>query len=264
MEYILPALGAIILSLLTGAIVARKASARRRMYIEEAQTTRQEEQTALMNNLAAGLAHEFRNPLSTLSMNLQLLKEEWDNPITEREVRSRRKIDVLLREVGRLEGSLTGFLKLAAGHELNLAPLDLNGLARELIELFGPRAGKAGVRLSPKFASPAPSIRGDADLLRGAILNLMVNAQQAMPEGGDLEIQTERNGKCAFLHIRDTGNGIPKEDVGKVFTLYYSTKPGGTGLGLPIAARIVQEHGGTIEVHPRDTGGTTVTVRLPL
>ena len=257
-------IGSILLSLFTARVVSKKASREKEQYLEEAKVLRQQEQTALMNNLAGGVAHEFRNPLSTLSMNLQLLREEWENPITEREVRSRKKMDVLLREVERLERSLTGFLKLAAGHELHLNPINLNELMKEMIETFSPQADNSGITLRHHLKSPAPYIQGDSDLLRGAILNLMVNAQQAMPEGGEMEFHLEKNGNQALLHIHDTGVGIPKEDVGKVFTMYYSTKPGGTGLGLPIAARIIQEHGGSIEVSPRNTGGTTVTVSLPL
>ncbi len=264
MLYALIIILALILILCTAMIASRKAATEREKYLEEARTLRQEEQTALMNNLAGGVAHEFRNPLSTLSMNLQLLKEEWENPITEREVRSRKKIEVLLREVERLEKSLTGFLKLAAGHELHLHPINLNDLMKDLAETFAPQADKSGIQLYQDYETPAPTIQGDSDLLRGAVLNLMVNAQQAMPDGGKMKLHTDKNGKFARISIHDTGVGIPKEDVGKVFTMYYSTKPGGTGLGLPIAARVIQEHGGSIEITPGEAGGTTVSVSLPL
>lgn len=255
--------GGIVLAVVVGWIVHRKAAAVRTRDAEEARRVREEEQAALMSTLAGGLAHEIRNPLSTLSMNLQLLREEWGNPITEREQRSRKRLDVLLRESKRLEEVLNEFLAFSAGHKLNLTPVQLNDLLTELLDLLAPQADRASIRLRRSLAPALPRIQADASLLRGAVLNLLVNAQQAMPKGGEIEVATEANGRHAVLTVRDTGEGIAPENVDKIFNLYFSTKPGGTGLGLPMAKRIVEEHGGTIAVESRPGQGTQFTVRLP-
>jgi len=217
-----------------------------------------------MNTLAAGFAHEIRNPLSTLNMNLQLLQEEWENPITEREKKSRKKIDVLLREAKRLEDMLNDLLRFAAGHELRLASLPLNDLVKELLELLAPQIEQSRIRVTQKLDPNLPAIQCDENLLRGALFNILTNAQQAMPKGGNIEVRTQRNGRHILLSIRDSGKGIPPEDLDKIFHLYFSTKPGGTGLGLPLAKRIIEEHGGQIEVESRPGEGTTFLVRLPL
>lgn len=264
MGYLLLALAGLLVAAATGLVVARMATAQRARYMGEARRTREEEQAALMNTLAGGLAHEIRNPLSTISMNLQLLREDWGSPITEREQRSRKKLDVVLREVRRLEDILQEFLAFSAGHKLNLAPVGLNELAGELLDFLVPQADRANIRLRRNFSPALPRVQADANLLRGAVLNLLVNAQQAMPKGGEIEVSTEKNGTHAILRVRDTGDGIAPEHLDKIFHLYFSTKPGGTGLGLPMAKRIVEEHGGTVAVESRPGQGSLFTIRLPL
>lgn len=253
----------ILLATAVGWWVHRRGAAERRRDAEEARRVREEEQAALMSTLSGGLAHELRNPLSTLSMNLQLLREEWGNPITEREQRSRKRIDVLLREVKRLEEVLNEFLAFSAGHKLNRAPVGLNDLVSELLDLLAPQAERSGIRLRRSLAPALPRVQADASLLRSAILNLLVNAQQAMPKGGEIEVSTAANDAHVVLTVHDTGEGIAPENVEKIFNLYFSTKPGGTGLGLPMAKRIVEEHGGSISVESRPGEGSKFTVRLP-
>jgi signal transduction histidine kinase len=215
-----------------------------------------------VGTLASGLAHEIRNPLSTLRMNLQLLKEDWDNPITEREQRGRRKIDVLLRETERLEGVLSDFLRFAAGHRLNLVSPALNGVASELRDFLAPQAARAKIRLRREVAPDLPAVDVDANLIRQALLNLIVNAQQAMPSGGDITLRTAANGRHVRLSVSDTGPGIPRELHEKIFHLYFSTRPGGTGLGLPMVKKIAEEHRGTVEVDSAPGRGSTFTLCL--
>jgi len=262
--YALLIVGGGLLALATGLVVQRRAAARRVRDREEAKRRREEEQAALMNTLAGGLAHEVRNPLSTISMNLQLLREEWTHPITEREQRSRKKLDVVLREVRRLEDIVQEFLAFSAGHKLNRASVALNELAGELLDFLSTQAERSNIRLHRNFLPGLPRVEADANLLRGAILNLLVNAQQAMPRGGEIEVATERNGRDVILKVKDTGDGIPPDHLEKIFHLYFSTKPGGTGLGLPMAKRIVEEHGGSLAVESRPGQGSVFTIRLPL
>jgi signal transduction histidine kinase len=229
---------------------------------EEGRRRREEEQSSLVGTIANGLAHEIRNPLSTLRMNLQLLREDWANPITEREQQGRKRIDVLLRETERLESVVSDFVRFAAGHALRLERTDLNALAGELLDFLAPQAERAKVRLHREFAVALPSVDIDPNLIRQAILNLLVNAQQVMPTGGDLTIRTAENGQFVKLSVADTGPGIPPEHREKIFNLYFSTKPGGSGLGLPMVKKIVEEHHGVVEVESAPREGATFTICL--
>lgn len=223
-----------------------------------------EEHLAFLGALAAGLAHEIRNPLSTLSVNLQLLREDWEQPVTEKEQRSYRKIQTLLRETKRLEQIVSDFLRFAAGHDLRRETVGLPSLLDEQLEFIGPAAARAGIRIHREVDPALPAVQADAGLLRQALLNLLLNAQQAMPRGGDLTVRARRESENVFVEISDTGVGIPEEIRERIFNVYFSTKPGGTGLGLPTAKRIVEEHGGSITVESAPGRGTTFRVRLPL
>ena len=228
----------------------------------DARRLRDEEQAALVGTIASGLAHEIRNPLSTLRMNLQLLREDWADPITEREQMGRKRIDVLLRETERLDSVVSDFVRFAAGHALRLEKTDLNALAGELLDFLAPQAERSKIRLHREFAAALPRVEIDPNLIRQAILNLLVNAQQVMPTGGDITVRTQENGQFVKLSVGDTGPGIPAEHREKIFNLYFSTKPGGTGLGLPMVKKIVEEHQGAVEVQSEPGRGATFTICL--
>lgn len=262
MIYVFPVV-ALILGLAAGAVWA---SARARKLRDDADLAdrkrREEEQSALVGTIAAGLAHEIRNPLSTLRMNLQLLREDWENPITEREQKGRKRIDVLLRETERMETVVSDFVRFAAGHALRLEKTNLNALTGELLDFLAPQAERARIRLVREFAKDLPAVEVDPNLIRQAILNLLVNAQQVLPSGGEIRIRTVENGQYVKLSVTDNGPGIPAEHREKIFNLYFSTKPGGTGLGLPMVKKIVEEHHGKIEVDTELHKGTTFTLCL--
>ncbi len=222
----------------------------------------QKEREALVGTIATGLAHEIRNPLSTLTMNLQLLLEDWKDPITDREVKGAKKLEVLLRETRRLQGVLNSFLEFAAGHQLKRERIDLNDMLAELLDFMQPQADHAKIRLKREFAD-IPRLDADPRLLRQAILNILINAQEAMPTGGDVILRTSAEGGSVRLAISDNGPGIPAENMDRIFQIYFSTKPSGTGLGLPIARKIVEEHKGSLAVSSAPGGGTTFTLSLP-
>jgi signal transduction histidine kinase len=240
------------------------AAARARLEAEHAAAAarRAEEQSALVGTIAAGIAHEIRNPLSTLRMNLQMLREDWENPITEREQKGRKRIDVLLRETERMETVVSDFVRFAAGHALRLERTNLNVLTGELLDFLAPQAERSRIRLVREFAKDLPPVEVDPNLIRQAILNLLVNAQQVLPSGGEIRIRTKENGQFVKLSVSDNGPGIPAEHREKIFNLYFSTKPGGTGLGLPMVKKIVEEHRGRIEVDTELNKGTTFTLCL--
>ena len=229
---------------------------------EESRRRREEEQAALVGTIASGIAHEIRNPLSTLRMNLQLLREDWADPISEREQKGKKRIDVLLRETERLETVVSDFVRFAAGHALRLEKTDLSALAGELLDFLAPQAERSKIRLHRELAPALPRVEIDPNLIRQCVLNLLVNAQQVLPTGGDITVRTVENGEFVRLSVADNGPGIPAEHREKIFNLYFSTKPGGTGLGLQMVKKIVEEHQGAVEVESEPGRGSTFTLCL--
>ena len=249
--------------LIVGTLLASsRARAERARAEARARADRLDEQVALVGTIASGIAHEIRNPLSTLRMNLQLLREDWEDPITERERTGKKRIDVLLRETGRLETVVSDFVRFAAGHALKLERTDLNTLAAELLDFLGPQAERSRIRLQRDFARGLPMVEVDVALIRQSLLNLLVNAQQAMPGGGEIRVRTFDEGPFVKVEVSDDGPGIPAENLDRIFTLYFSTKPGGTGLGLPMVKKIVEEHGGAVEVRSEPGKGAAFTLCL--
>jgi two-component system, NtrC family, sensor histidine kinase HydH len=235
----------------------------------EGETAPPTETEDLLTRLAGGLAHEIKNPLSTMAINLTLLEEEWSGTRTHsepspREKRSLKRVRTLQREVSRLEGILDDFLHFTRGGEINRAPVDLVGLLREVIAFLEPEHELAGVRVYVDLPNSLPMAMLDEGLFRQAVLNLMVNARQAMPGGGELIVRLERVGSRAQLSITDTGVGMDEDELERCFELYWSTKKGGTGLGLATVSRIVQLHGGTMHVLSEKGRGTSFTLTLPL
>ena len=224
---------------------------------------KQAERLAYVGTLAGGLAHEIKNPLSTLQLNLQLLEEEWQNPQTPRESRLLKKIEVLRNETKRLEEALNDFLRFAKGERPQFGECDVNAVVDEVASFVEPEATLGNIRIRRSLDPAAPRCPADANLLRQALLNLMINARQAMPKGGELMIATRDEQDGVTVEITDTGDGIAPEHMGKIFQAYYSTKKAGSGLGLATTKRIIEEHDGTIRVHSEVGKGTRFTIRLP-
>jgi signal transduction histidine kinase len=214
--------------------------------------------------MAAALAHEVRNPLSTMSVNLQLLAEDFAQPQSPVEQRTLRRARLLLGEVKRLDGLVADFLKLVRGYEIKPEVVDLELLVAEALRFADPEHARLAIR--PRF-SPDPGARfvlADPALLRTAILNLLVNARQAMAEaGGELLVEIVGRENHVEVRITDTGPGIPPELQEKIFRPWYSTKEGGTGLGLPTARRIVEELGGELRLQSEVGRGTRFTLTVP-
>ncbi|MHC4860294.1 MAG: sensor histidine kinase, partial [Planctomycetota bacterium] len=223
---------------------------------------RQDNRLAFLGRLAGGLAHEIKNPLSTIGMNLQLLREDWEDPETERERRTIRKLDVLTREVKRLETILDDFLRFAGEHKLLKLPSRLNEIVEEVLEFLGPKLKEGRIEVRTVFAG-LPEIEIDRDAMKQVFINLLLNAIQAMPEGGELMVRTALTDGRAVLEVTDTGEGIPEELREKVWQVYYSRRRTGTGMGLPTARRIVEDHGGSISLVSEGGKGTRFTIRLP-
>jgi signal transduction histidine kinase len=213
--------------------------------------------------LAGGLAHEIRNPLSTINLNLELLADEVEAGESPREHRMLQRIRTVQRECLRLEEILDEFLKFARLGEVDAVESDLNQAVRDFIEFFQPEAAAAAIEISPHLAPDLPPVRLDRALFRQVLLNLAINAQQAMPKGGLLELQSRWRDGRVELDLIDNGSGMDESTVSRIFDVFFSTKPTGSGLGLPTVRRIVAAHGGRIAVESAPARGTRFTISLP-
>ena len=224
----------------------------------------------LLARLAGGLAHEIKNPLSTMAINLTLLEEEFQpapgggGAQSPKDKRSLKRVRTLQREVARLEGILEDFLRFARGGEIDRAPGDLAELVAEVLEFCEPELEAEQVRLHALLPPSIPLAMIDERALRQALVNLVVNARQAMPGGGELIVELRRDGPRAELVVTDSGVGMSADQVARCFELYYSTKKGGTGLGLATVKRIVEMHGGEIGVMSEEGRGTRFHLWIPL
>jgi signal transduction histidine kinase len=214
--------------------------------------------------LAGGLAHEIKNPLSTIRLNMDLLAEEYAGSDSPRDRRALRKVAIVQRECQRLQDLLDGFLSYAKLRRLNIEPSELNGQVRRILDFFRPKAAKAGIELVDYLASDLPTVLLDREAFHAALLNLVLNAEQAMPEGGQLVVRTYGTADGVALDLIDTGCGIDEKTVPHVFDAFFSTKPGGSGLGLPTTRKIIEAHGGQISVDSEPGRGTRFTITLPV
>jgi signal transduction histidine kinase len=220
-------------------------------------------QYAELAELAGGFIHEFKNHLSTLGLNLQLLAEDFGEPETPRERRALDRVRRLQGECDRLVEVSNDFLRFARLRDLDLRPTCLRSVVEEMIDFFGPTARQANVEITTYLPADLPAVPLDVELFKQALLNLMLNAEQAMPQGGELIVQACAEDGSVRLDLIDTGAGMAAEQRDKVFKPFYTTKVGGSGLGLPTTKRIVEAHGGSIEVQSEPGRGTKFTIRLP-
>jgi PAS domain S-box-containing protein len=227
-------------------------------YEEEAKRS---ERLSALGNLAAGVAHEIRNPLNAISITAQRLKSEFAPQKDKDEYIS--FIKTILDEIKRLDSIINQFLSLAKTQKLNLVPTDMCRFLNEVVDLAEIEAKEKNIRVTREIAT-LPETKIDPDELKKAILNIILNGIQATPSGGTLSINAYLNDsqRDVFIKIKDSGIGIPKENLSKIFQPYFSTKEKGTGLGLSIAYRIISDHKGKIEVESELGKGTVFIVKL--
>jgi signal transduction histidine kinase len=229
-----------------------------------------------LGKLTGELAHEIKQPLSIININLKLVREELEaakssqSNQTGREqsshgfTRALRKIAVIEKETDRLEQILEGFLRYIDRTELQLASVDISSLMSDMIDFYSPQAHSHSIIIRQQLYDRPLVCKADEGMLKQVILNLFINAQQAMSDGGELLVRTDRRKKEAMIHISDTGSGIAPDKLPKIFDVYYSSRPQGSGLGLPTAKKIVEAHNGTISVNSEPGKGTSFTIELPL
>ncbi len=214
--------------------------------------------------LAGGLAHEIKNPLSTIRLNMELLAEDFaGDPENPQYRRTLAKVRVVQRECQRLQDLLDDFLNFAKVRRLKLEPSNLNEQVKQVIGFFQPKARESRIEVIEFLAADLPTVLLDRESFHGALLNLVINAQQAMPNGGQLVVRTNTTADGVALDLIDTGCGMDKDTLAQMFDAFFSTKPGGSGLGLPTARKIIEGHGGQIRVQSEPDRGTQFTVKLP-
>ena len=213
--------------------------------------------------LAGSLAHEIKNPLSTIRLNVELLAEDLSEGDSPQDRRALRKVEIVKRECLRLEELLNDFLNFAKAHKLTLEPVDINKQLREIIDFYAPRAHEAHVDIVEYFANDLPTVRIDRRAFQQAIVNLMLNAQQAMPGGGQLVVRTRAAANAVAIDLIDNGEGMNDEIKEKLFDAFFSNKRGGSGLGLPTTRKIIEGHGGLIALQSEIGHGTQFTILLP-
>ncbi len=213
--------------------------------------------------LAGGLAHEIRNPLSTIGMNLELLAEELESDDSQRARRMLRRIGNLQGECRNLEDILNAFLQFARAGELHLSDGNLNTIVSDYVDFLEPQANSMEVELRLHLDSDLPVVMLDKSLMRQALVNLCRNAIEAMPEGGSIDLLTRTRGDDVVLEIIDTGKGMDEKTRGQMFQAFFSTRSGGSGLGLPTVRRIVEAHHGRISCESEVGKGTRFTITLP-
>ncbi len=238
-----------------------------------------------LGRLTAGIAHEVKNPLNAMMIHLELLRTKISGGMFARpsepaggstglsivgvspgkaETAALEHVQVIESEIRRLDEVVQGFLKFTRPEDLRLQPIRVPDLLHEILPVVEPEAQKNGVKVVVDCPANTPSVNGDASMLRQALLNLAINACQAMPKGGTLRLGCGSVSNARVeIRVEDTGVGISSDHLGKIFDLYFTTKDHGTGIGLSMVYRIIQLHDGDIEVQSTPGRGTTFRVLLP-
>ena len=267
--------GVAVALLVAGVVTAVAGRWALRKYVLLERRTARAERLAELGMLTGGLAHEIKNPLSTVQLNLQLLREDLDDLRTgelsgearDKAVgRMERRADNLVKESGRLRDILDDFLRYAGRLEPDLRSTDLQELCEELTDFLAPQAQVSRVTLTTELRPVNAKV--DPRLVKQALLNLLLNALQHTAEGGRVTLglrpnRPPREPAQVQLWVSDTGKGIAAEELPRVFDPYFSRRRGGTGLGLALTRRIAEAHGGTLEVDSVVGRGSTFTLTLP-
>ncbi len=240
-----------------GALVTLRDLESRELIGSELETS---ERLSALARITAGVAHEVKNPLNSMRLWLETLKES----LPKDHEASTQAVRVLDSEIDRLDRVVKRFLDFTRPVEMRIEDVELAPMLSKVIEVARPETERSKVTVEMRLAEGVPPLRGDGELLRQAMLNLVLNAVEAMPGGGRLLISLDRRGDDAVIMVSDTGKGIPPEHRSRIFQLFYTTRKGGSGLGLATTFRIVQLHNGSIDFVSEVSRGTAFRIELPL
>ena len=220
-------------------------------------------QPPLVEAIAAGIAHEVRNPLNALQINLEILEEEISEVVPDRNSHVFEVIGKIAGELRSLDNFVTEFLRFARPPRLNRQAVAVRLLLADLVTFVGPECSRKGVSVSLAVEGGPETVVVDAFQLKHAVLNLVLNALQATPKGGAIAIEAGGDDRALEIRVRDGGEGMSEGVLPRAFDAFFTTREGGTGLGLPIARRIVEAHGGRLDLQSREGEGTLATLSLP-
>jgi signal transduction histidine kinase len=220
-------------------------------------------ETPLVEAIAAGIAHEVRNPLNALQINLGILEQEISEIVPDRGSHVFEVIGKIAGELRSLDNFVTEFLRFARPPRPALEPTAVRPLLADLVTFIGPECSRKGVSLSLKPGDGPETVMADPFQLKHAVLNLVLNALQATPAGGAVAIEAGDDAGALEIRVRDSGEGMAEDVLARVFEAFFTTREGGTGLGLPIARRIAEAHGGALALESRPGEGAVATLRLP-
>jgi PAS domain S-box-containing protein len=219
------------------------------------------ERLAALGRITAGVAHEVKNPLNSMRLWLENLKESLP---AEPDSGSQQAVQVLDKEIDRLDAVVKRFLDFTRPMDVRLEATQIADVLKEVVEVAKPQLQKSKIQVAQLIPIDVPEVYVDRALLKQAVLNLVLNAVEAMPGGGQLRLMLSRRGEMAEITVGDTGKGIPTENRQKIFQLFFTTRPGGSGIGLASTFRIVQLHNGSIDFTSEVGRGTTFRIELPL
>ncbi len=222
------------------------------------------EKQHLLSRLLARLAHEIRNPLSSLDIHVQLLEEDIEQLAPESRNKLLDRLEIVHGEIHRLEIIVKQFLRLAGPSELALEPVATEKLVGHVFALLRPEAADRGIELRLSIQNPLPPFQADLSQLTQAMLNLVINSLQAVERNGWIEIAVSANDSCMSFEIADSGPGVPLEKASAIFEPFYTTRAEGTGLGLWIVQQIVGAHQGSVQVANRPGAGAVFSLQIPL
>ena len=222
------------------------------------------ESHSVAESIAAGIAHEVRNPLNALQINLGILEQELSGIVPDRSSHVFEVMAKIARELRSLDDFVTEFLRFARPPRLSLETVAVRSLLADLTTFIGPECNRKGVALSLVVEGGPETVVADGFQLKHAVLNLVLNALQATPAGGTIVIGVRGDAHGLAIEVRDTGEGMTGEVLPRAFDAFFTTREGGTGLGLPITRRIVEAHGGSVAIRSREGEGSVATVSLPV
>ena len=217
-----------------------------------------------ISQLAGALAHEIKNPLSVIGMNMELLAEDLGEPKTQEDRRALDKVNIVKEQCVRLQRLLNDFLRFARIKHLDMSPGSLNDRVESVLTLFSPQCRDQGVEIIRYLDAELPLIMMDDQTLEAALVNLVKNAIEAMPDGGQFTVRTRLTRKGVALDLIDTGRGMDQTTAMHMFEAFYTTKDDGSGLGLPTARKGIEAHGGRIDVQSAVGRGTQFTLQFPM
>ena len=225
---------------------------------------RRAENLAALTTLAAGVAHEIKNPLGSIGIHIQLIQKLLHKTGTPDFQSIDRYLEIINEEIDRLNGIVVDFLFAVRPMNANFERTNINNLIEDTLEFVQFELDEANVSVIRRLFERIPNIDIDEKYIKQALLNIIKNAVSAMPNGGDLTIETKIGRSDVLLEVSDTGVGIPEGQIAKIFEPYYTTKEFGSGLGLTVVYKIVKEHGGEVSLRTREEEGTTFTMSFPI